>query len=33
MRFDVSRIKDQFGLVFDAHDFMLDHVKWTFEHV
>ena len=31
MMFDVQRIKDQFGLVFDAHDFMADHVKWTFE--
>ncbi|SHK67076.1 NAD(P)-dependent oxidoreductase [Fibrobacter sp. UWEL] len=31
--FEVTKIKDQFGLVFDARDFMLDHVKWTFEHV
>jgi len=31
MLFDVQKIKDQFGLVFDAHDFMADHVKWTFE--
>ena len=33
MLFDVQRIKDQFGLVFDAHDFMADHVKWTFDQV
>lgn len=33
MLFDVSKIKDQFGLAFDAHDFMMDHVKWTFEQV
>ena len=33
MLFDVQRIKDQFGLVFDAHDFMKDHVKWTFDQV
>ena len=33
MLFNVSRIKDQFGLAFDAHDFMMDHVKWTFEQV
>ena len=31
MRFEVQKIKDHFGLVFDAHDFLLDHVKWTFE--
>ena len=33
MLFDVQKIKDQFGLVFDAHDFMADHVKWTFDQV
>ena len=33
MLFNVSKIKDQFGLAFDAHDFMMDHVKWTFEQV
>ena len=33
MLFDVSKIKDQFGLAFDAHDFMMDHVKWTFDQV
>ncbi|MCQ2105328.1 MAG: NAD(P)-dependent oxidoreductase [Fibrobacter sp.] len=33
MRFEVGKIKDQFGLVFDAHDFMMDHVKWTFDQV
>ncbi|MCF0216168.1 MAG: NAD(P)-dependent oxidoreductase [Fibrobacteraceae bacterium] len=32
MLFDVRKIKDHFGLVFDAHDFMMDHVKWTYEH-
>lgn len=31
--FDVSKIKDQFGLAFDAHDFMMDHVKWTFDQI
>lgn len=33
MLFELTKIKDQFGLAFDAHDFMLDHVKWTFEQV
>ena len=33
MLFDVQKIKDQFGLVFDGHDFMMDHVKWTFSQV
>jgi UDP-glucose 4-epimerase len=33
MLFNVSKIKDQFGLAFDAHDFMMDHVKWTFDQV
>ena len=33
MLFDVQKIKDQFGLVFDAHDFMAGHVKWTFDQV
>lgn len=32
MLFDVSRIKDQFGLAFDAHDYLMDHVKWTYAH-
>lgn len=31
--FDVSKIKDVFGLSFNARDFMIDHVKWTFEQV
>jgi len=31
--FDVSKIKDQFGLLFEAREFMKDHVKWTFEKV
>ncbi|MCF0223772.1 MAG: NAD(P)-dependent oxidoreductase [Fibrobacter sp.] len=33
MLFDVQKIKDQFGLVFDAHDYMMEHVKWTFDQV
>lgn len=33
MLFDVSKIKDQFGLAFDAHDYMLDHVKWTYNQI
>ena len=33
MLYDVQKIKDQFGLVFDAHDFMMDHIKWTFDQV
>ena len=33
MLFDVSKIKDQFGLAFDAHDFMMDHVKWTYNQI
>ena len=33
MLFDVQKIKDHFGLVFDAHEFMDDHIKWTFDHV
>jgi UDP-glucose 4-epimerase len=33
MLFDVQKIKDHFGLVFDAHDYMLDHVKWTYNQL
>lgn len=33
MLYDVQKIKDQFGLVFDAHEFMMDHIKWTFDQV
>lgn len=33
MLFDVQKIKDRFGLVFNAHDFMAGHVKWTFDQV
>ena len=33
MLFDVSKIQEQFGLAFDAHDFMMDHVKWTYNQV
>lgn len=31
--YDVHKIKERFGLVFDAHQFMLEHVKWTFEQL
>lgn len=31
MLFDVRKIKDQFGLVFDAHDFLEDHLRWNME--
>lgn len=33
MLFDVQKMNDQFGLSFDAHDFMMDHVKWTFDQI
>lgn len=33
MLFDVQKIKDHFGLVFDAHDFLDEHIKWTFDQV
>lgn len=33
MLFDVQKIKDQFGLVFDAHEFLDGHIKWTFDQV
>lgn len=33
MLFDVRKIKDHFGLAFDAHDFLEGHIKWTFDHV
>ena len=33
MLFDVQKIKDHFGLVFDAHEFMDSHIKWTFDHI
>ncbi len=31
--FDVSKIKDRFGLAFDPHEQLLEHVKWTFDQV
>ena len=33
MLYDVQKIKDSFGLVFDAHDYLDDHIRWTFENV
>ena len=33
MLFDVSKIQEQFGLAFDAHEFMMDHVKWTYNQI
>lgn len=33
MRFEVQKIKDHFGLVFDAHEFLEGHVKWTYSQV
>lgn len=33
MLFDVQKIKEHFGLVFDAHDFLDDHIKWTYSQV
>ena len=33
MLFDVSKIQEQFGLAFDAHEYMMDHVKWTYNQV
>ncbi|SHK59754.1 MULTISPECIES: NAD(P)-dependent oxidoreductase [unclassified Fibrobacter] len=32
MLYDVQKIKDTFGLVFDAHDFLDEHIRWTFEN-
>lgn len=32
MLYDVQKIKDLFGLVFDAHDFLDDHIRWTYEN-
>ena len=32
MLYDVQKIKDCFGLVFDAHDFLDSHIRWTFEN-
>ena len=31
--YDVRKIKERFGLVYDGHDFMSEHVKWTFEQI
>ena len=33
MLYSVQKIKDYFGLAFDAHDFLDDHIRWTFENV
>ena len=32
MLYNVEKIKDCFGLVFDAHDFLDSHIRWTFEN-
>jgi UDP-glucose 4-epimerase len=32
MLYDVQKIKDSFGLVFDAHEFLDEHIRWTFEN-
>ena len=32
MLYDVQKIRDYFGLAFDAHDFLDDHIRWTFEN-
>ncbi|MCF0222689.1 MAG: NAD(P)-dependent oxidoreductase [Fibrobacter sp.] len=31
MIFDVGKIKDRFGLVFDPREMLMEHVKWTLE--
>ena len=31
MLYDVQKIKDYFGLAFDAHEFLDDHIRWTFD--
>lgn len=31
--FNVSKIKDRFGLAFDPHEQLMEHVKWTFDQV
>ena len=32
MLYDVQKIRDCFGLAFDAHDLLDDHIRWTFEN-
>ena len=32
MLYDVQKIRDCFGLAFDAHDFLDEHIRWTFEN-
>ena len=32
MLYSVQKIKDYFGLAFDAHDYLDDHIRWTFEN-
>ena len=32
MLYDVQKIRDYFGLAFDAHEYLDDHIRWTFEN-
>ena len=32
MLYSVQKIKDYFGLAFDAHDYLDEHIRWTFEN-
>lgn len=33
MLYSVQKIKESFDLAFDAHDFLDEHIRWTFENV